>query len=217
MRRIGVIGCYSHDVILLLAKAVSCLGKRVYVTDRNEARVLSACRPVSEEWKSEGYTEYRGIFFSNDACKEAPEEEEDIEFVDFGFFPTEEGCGACRELIVICDMHVHHIRRIREATFPRKKVKLCMLRDVIPGLLHSEKEIAVFLAELEAEKTFYLWPDDRDIKNRYVCELQHEYSLKNASADMREAIFEAVVFLFPEAEERELRRRIRQVERREYR
>lgn len=217
MRKVGVIGCYSHDVILLLAKAVRCLGERVVVTDRNEARVLSACIPFSEDWKAEGYTEYNGVYFSSGPREEETDDEAGVEFVDFGFTPWLPECSQCQELIVICDMHIHHMHRIRDAAFPREKVRLCILRDVVPGLLNREKNVTEFLSGLAAEKQIYLWPDYKDIKNRYVCELQHEYSLKNASTGMREAIFEAICFLFPGTEERELRRRIRQEERREYR
>ena len=216
MRRIGVIGCYSHDVILLLAKAVRYLGERVVVTDRNEARVLSACIPFAEEGKTEEYTEYNGLYFSASVRKRDAEDEQGVEFVDFGFTPQESECSQCGELLVVCDMHWHHMQRIRDAVFPREKVRLCVLRDVVPELLSREKSVVDFLAGLAAEKQIHLLPDDRDVRNRYVCELQHEYSLRNASAGMREAIFEAVCVLFPDAEERELRRKIRQEERREY-
>lgn len=217
MRKIGVIGCYSHDVILLMAKAVRCLGKRVVVTDRNEERVLSACIPLSEGWESEVYTEYNGILFSTAAWKKEAGEEPDVEFVDFGFIPQMSECSLCDELMIICDLHLHHMQQIQKAEFPREKVRLCILRDVITGLLNREKIVAEFLVGLAAEKRMYLLPDDRDIKNRYVCELQHEYSLKNASVEMRETIFEAVSFLFPDAVESTLRRKVRQEERREYR
>ncbi len=217
MRKIGVIGCYSHDVILLLAKAVRCLGERVVVTDRNEFHVLSACIPLSEERETETYTEYNGIYFSTDVWKEETDDAPGVEFVDFGFVSWSPECSLCQDLIVICDMHMHHMQRIRDAVFPREKVRLCMLRDVVPGLLNREKSVTEFIAGLAAEKQIYLLPDDRDIRNRYVCELQYEYSLKNASAGMREAIFEVVCFLFPGTEERELRRKIRLEERREYR
>lgn len=217
MRKIGIIGCYSHDVILLLAKAVRCLGERVVLTDRNEAHVLSTCVPLTDDWKLKPYTEYKGIFFSSDLQGEKTDNESGVEFIDFGFAPTDGECNLCRDLIVICDMHMHHIRRIQNAGFPREKVRVCMLRDVDQRLLNREKGVTDFLTSLAAEKQIYLLPDDRDIRNRYVCELQYEYSLKNASVGMREAVFEAVCFLFPETEEKELRRRIRQVERREYR
>lgn len=217
MRKIGIIGCYSHDMILLLAKAVRCIGERVVVTDRNEAHVLSSCIPLTGDWKSEPYTEYKGIFFSSDLQGEKTDNEEGVEFIDFGFTPTERECNLCRDLIVICDMHMHHMQRIQNAGFPRDKVRLCMLRDVDLGLLNCEKGVTDFLTALAAEKQIFLLPDDRDIRNRYVCELQYEYSLKNASFGMREAVFEAVCFLFPDTEEKELRRRIRRVERREYR
>ena len=217
MRTIGVIGCYSHDVILLLAKAVRCLGERVIVRDRNDARILSACIPLSEENNREGYTEYHGIYFSAGEGKTGTDDGTGVEFVDFGLSPRPQECGLCKELIVICDMHMHHMRWIRDAVFPRENVKLCILRDVVPGLLSREKTVTDFLTGLNAERQIYLLPDDRDIKNRYVCELQHAYSLKNASDGMREAIFETVCLLFPDTEEKELRRKLRQEERREYR
>lgn len=217
MRRIGIIGCCSHDVILLLAKAVRCLGERVILTDRNEARVLSACVPLPEEWETEPYTEYKGMFFSKEPQKKTWRNVPGVEFVDFGFGSQKAEWDLCEDLIVICDMHPHHMKKINDAQFPREKVRLCLLRDVIPELLNREKDVREFLDGLKAELRITLFPDHKDVKNRYVCELHHEYSLKNASAEMREAILQTVCLLFPGTEEKELRRRIRLEERREYR
>lgn len=217
-RRVGFVGCYSHDVILLLAKVLSCMEKRVLLTDRNRCHTLRASIPVPEGINAEkDKVEYDGIFYGEK--ESTPEERErfDAELIDFGMEIDREGALGCTELIVVTDMLLHHLRNLAKAEIPGERVRVCMIRDAIVSSGRKEKAMREFLQSFPNRTELFLPPDVRDMKNRYVCETMYEYSMRRASPEMQDAILQIAAILCPGYGEREIRQKLRTWERRRYR
>lgn len=218
IKRIGFIGCYSHDVILMLARALCCMGKTVLLRDSNLQHTLHASVPVPEEIRGKGgVLEYDGFLFTEQRIGTADSEECDIELVDFGMDGETDEFERCSELVVITDMLPHHVCRLEKVQVPKELVTICIVRDSFEAGYNKEQEIGCFLHSFSNKQIFYLPTDVRDIKNRYVCETLHEYNINKASSEMRDMIYRLVGMFCPEYSEKEIRRNIKQRERGHYR
>lgn len=217
-RRVGFIGCYSHDVILLLAKALNCMEKKVLLVDRNRRHTLQASIPIPEGVDmAKDKIEYDGIFFGEAESTMEEREKYDVEIIDFGMELKRDDALGCTELIIVSDMLLHHIRYLTNVDVPRERVRVCIIRDTIGSAERKEKAIKEFLQMFSNRKEFFLSPDYRDMKNRYVCETMYEYSIRRASSEMKEVILQIAAFFCPGYEEKEIRQKIRLCEKRRYR
>lgn len=217
-RKIGFIGCYSHDVILMLTKALGSMGKRVLLRDCNSQHTLQVSVPMPEGVnKGETLFEYDGFLFTERSDDCGIPEECEIEIIDFGMGGEKEAVTGCSDLIVISDMLLHHIRRLQTTIIPREVVRACIMRDAYETVCSREPEVQSFLSSFQNKNIFFLPSDFRDVKNRYVCESLHEYNISKASAEMREVMYRLVGIFCPGYSEKEIRRRIRAGERRQYR
>lgn len=217
-RRVGFVGCYSHDVILLLAKVLSCMEKRVLLTDRNKRHTLRASVPVPEGVCAEyEKVEYDGIFYSEQESRQEERERYDIEFIDFGMELSRKEALQCTEIIVVTDVLLHHIRSLAKEKFPKERVRVCVIRDVVDTSYQRSRELRDFLQTFPNRIEFFLPPDYRDTKNRYVCEVMYEYNIKRASPEMREMVLRMAGIFCPAYSEREIWQKVRTQERRRYR
>lgn len=213
--RIGFVGGYSHDVILLLAKVLTFVGKKVLLEDRNAVHTLAASIPVPEELSGEKTTvEYDGIYFTREEgrCDVAF----DICLTDFGWTGGREEMAGCTRLILVTDMMRHHLKRLQKLSISFEGVRECIIRDAVGGTRFGEDEVKTFLAVFPKRTEIYLQPDVRDIRNRFVCESVGEYSLKRASPEMRETIVSIACELCPELTKKEIQHMVRRGERRQY-
>lgn len=217
-RRVGFVGCYSHDVILLLAKVLTCMGRKVLLVDRNKRHTLRASIPIPEGISTgKEKIEYDGMFYTEKESNEAERENCDIELIDFGMEIKRDAAFRCTELIVVTDLLLHHIHALSEEPIPKERVRACVIRDVMHGFYKKEAVIKAFMQSFPNRAEFFLPPDIRDMRNRYVCEMMQEYSLKRASPEMREAVLQIAGTLCPGYSEKEIRQRVRLRERRQYR
>ncbi|MBP3616468.1 MAG: hypothetical protein J6J38_00345 [Lachnospiraceae bacterium] len=217
-RRVGFVGCYSHDVILLLAKVLSCVGKKVLLVDKSKRHTLRASVPVPEGIDAEKVkVEYDGIFYGETESTMEERALYDVEIIDFGMEFKKENAMGCTELIVVTDMLLHHIHTLIKTEIPGERVRACIIRDTMESPGKREKAVGDFLKAFPNRKEFFLPPDFKDMKNRYVCETMNEYSMKRASSELQEAILQVAAMLCPGYEEKEIRQMIRNRERRKYR
>lgn len=217
-RRIGFVGCYSHDVILMVAKVLGCLSKKVLIRDQNRQHTLLASIPVPEGLSiTTTKVEYDGFFFTGQEEVLDDSEDFDIEIVDFGMDINVNDSNNCSELFLITDMLLHHIRRLEKTGLINEKVSICILRDAFEDTCKKEKEVKIFLQSFPNGAEYFLPPDYRDARNRYVCETLHEYSICRASPEMQDIIYGIASKLYPEYSEKEIKRRVKQQERRRYR
>lgn len=217
-RRIGFIGCYSHDVILMLTRAMASMGKKVLLRDCNRHHTLRASLPIPEDMETKlTVLEYDGFWFTEKGTDSAVTEAFDFELVDLGMEGAQADIVSCGELIVITDILLHHIRRLERIQIPKEKVKICVMRDSYEEVCKNEQEIQNFLRSFPDKKVFYLPTDVRDVKNRYVCETLHEYNIGKASYEMQDMIYRLAKGFCPEFSEKEIRRCIKHRERRRYR
>ncbi|MBR2408245.1 MAG: hypothetical protein IKB07_04740 [Lachnospiraceae bacterium] len=214
-KKIGFVGCYSHDIILMLAKGIRCLGKRVLITDRNIKRTLAASVPIPEGLSAKEDTiEYDGVFFSEQRESEKERDSYDVEIIDYGLQVEREEIGEEIELFLITDMLLHHVRYFTEQNLPEHQVRVCILRDASEQICRKEKYIKDFLQAFPNRIEFFLPPDVRDVTNRYVCEAIHEYWIRRASPEMQDMVYKLMSLICPDYTEREIRRCVRTQERR---
>lgn len=210
---IGFVGCYSHDVILMLAKVLSSAEKEVLLCDRNLRHTLGASVPVPGGISvGEEIAAYDGLYFTQQKINEEMQQEYDILLADFGM---QEFCGeteCCTEIFLITDALLHHIRQLNGLELQRELVQEVLIRDMPGGLYAKEKELQELLNRFPNREELFLAPDKRDIENRCVCETLHEYHVKNASPELQEFIYRTAGRLCPEISKREFRRRIRRQE-----
>ena len=217
-KRVGFVGCYSHDVILMLTKVLGCMGKRVLLRDRNKLHTLQASVPIPEgTCAGTSILEYDGFLFTEQKTDRQDTEEYEVEIVDFGMDVSPQEAELCQNFIVVTDMLLHHVRRLSDTWFPRERVLACIMRDSFAAICRGEQEVMMFMQSFPEKTVYFLPPDYRDVKNRYVCETQHEYSVTKASPEMQDLICRVVELVYPDYTEKEVRRAIRRKERRNYR
>lgn len=210
---IGIVGCYSHDVILMLAKISSGMGRKVLLLDHNIHHTLEASIPVPGTISvREKIAEYDGLFFSECELSGDMLTAYDLIFIDFGMYDTHGDLVYCTQIFMITDMLPHHIQRLSKLELNKSFVKKILIRDAIFGSLSGEKEIREFFQRFPNRKEFFLPPDKRDVRNRCVCETLHEYNVKNASPEMKEFVYETVRELCKEIPEKEFWRRLKRQE-----
>ncbi len=216
-QRIGFVGCYSHDIILMLTRALGYMGKKVLLRDRNEQHTLSVSVPIPEGMSAaRTVLEYDGFLFTEQEVCENQEEFE-IEMIDFGMEGAAKEIEHCSHLILTTDMLPHHVRRIRKIMIPREKVIACIIRDSVENLWKGEQEGRDFLRLFPNKIEYFLPPDYRDVRNRYVCETLHEYNINKASPEMQGVLYRLVGMICSDCTEKEIRRNIKHRERRRYR
>ncbi len=210
---IGFVGCYSHDVILMLAKVLSSAEKEVLLCDRNLRHTLGASVPVPGGISvKEEIAAYDGLYFTQQKINEEMLREYDILLADFGMQEPFREAECCTEIFLVTDALLHHIRQLSGLELQTELVREVLIRDIPGGMYAKEKELREFLNKFPNRKERFLVPDKRDIENRCVCETLHEYHVKNASPELQEFIYQTAGRLCPEVAEKELRRRVRRQE-----
>lgn len=216
-KRIGFVGCYSHDIILMLAKVFMCMEKKVLVRDCNKRHILRASVPIPDSISLETEeAEYDGVYFTEQKPVEVSERYA-FELIDFGMDADESATRYCTDWIVITDMLLHHIRQLEESPLSREQTRVCVIRDAFEDICKKEPEVRHLLGNFPNRREFFLAPDFRDVRNRYVCETSHEYNVSRASPEMRDMIFCVAGMLCTDFSEKDIRRRVKRSERRRYR
>lgn len=216
-RRIGFAGCYSHDIILMLAKVFCCMEKKVLIRDCNRHHILRASIPIPDSISTKTEeAEYDGLFFTEHMSEDITGNYE-IELIDFGMEAGNGEEATCTDWIVVTDMLLHHIKRLEEAEVPKDKVRVCVVRDAFEEICRKEPAVRRYLDSVPDAAKFFISPDFRDVRNRYVCETTHVYSISRASPEMQDMIYEIAGMFCTAFSEKEIRRRVKRAERRQYR
>jgi len=216
-RKIGFVGCYSHDVILMLAIVLCYMKKKVLIRDRNRQQTLQASIPIPDGLcAAKTIVEYNGFFFTGQESDVEEKEKFDIEIIDYGMDVKADEVKSCSELILVTDMLLHHIRRLKEAEFSKEAVSVCIMRDAFEDTCRGEREVMKFLQSFPNRHEYFLPPDFRDVRNRYVCETSHEYNVHRSSPEMQEMLYHLASKFCTEKSEKEIRRCVKQQKRRQY-
>ena len=215
-KRIGFVGCYSHDVILMLAKVFTCMGKKVLIRDCNKRHILRSAVPTPDGICLEHEeTEYDGVFFTEQKIEDATDRYA-FELIGFGLNTDQKAVQYCTDWVVITDMLLHHIRQLQESVFSRERTRVCVIRDAFEDICEKEPEVRRLSETLPNHRDYFLPPDFRDVRNRYVCETSHEYNVSRASPEMQDMIYSIVGMFCGDCGEREIRRQVKRSERRRY-
>lgn len=213
---IGFVGCYSHDLILLLAKALFCVGKKVLVEDRNVNHTLSASVPVPLGLSSaKEIISYDGISFTETEVSDNQRKAYHFVLIDFGMAVHWE-ISKCNNIYLISDRLPHHLRKLKELNIPQHLVGGILIRDAVETGNDNDPDLCELMAKYSNLSTVFLKPDVRDIRNRVVCETLCDYRIKNASEQMQELVGRFTLKICGEIDEKELWKRIRRQERRSW-
>ncbi|MBQ8846365.1 MAG: hypothetical protein IJ006_04405 [Lachnospiraceae bacterium] len=216
-KRIGFVGCYSHDIILMLAKIWGCMEKKVLVRDCNKRHILRASVPIPDTISLETEeAEYDGVYFTELQPGKVTDRYA-FELIDFGMDADEKATKYCTDWVVITDMLLHHIRQLEECGFSRERTRVCIIRDAFEDICKKDPEVRQLLGAFPDRKEFLLPPNFRDVRNRYVCETSHEYNVSRASPEMQDMIYCIAGMFCTDCSEKDIRRRMKRSERRRYR
>ncbi len=211
---VGFVGCYSHDVILILAKVASAMKHRILLLDYNSKHTLGASIPIPAGISArEKIVEYDGFFFSEQELDAEMLADYDLILMDFGMYNLHEDLMFCTQIVLVTDMLLHHIRQLAGLSFGKELVKKVLVRDAVGGVKAEEPELQKLLCSFPNRQEFFIPPDRRDVKNRYVCETMHEYQVKNASPELREFVYDTVREWCFEGSGKAFRRKLWQKER----
>jgi len=214
---VGFIGCYSHDVILMLAKVACAMERRVLLLDHNVRHTLGTSVPIPTGVSArEKVVEYDGFFFSEQDLDDRLLEDYDLILMDFGMHNLHKDLFFCTQLVLVTDMLMHHTRQLQRLSYNRELVKRVLIRDAVTNLKEAAPELQSFLKEFPNRKECILLPDRRDIKNRYVCETMHVYQVKQASPELREFVYDTVRDWCEDISEKEFWKKLKRQERRGY-
>lgn len=215
-KKVGFVGCYSHDLILLLAGVLACFEKRVLLIDRNVNHTLAASFPVPEGLSvTREVVEYDRFLYTAGKAEEKTRPEADVVLWDFGM-ATHWEIASCDLLFLVSDVLPHHIHRLTDLHIHSDKVCNVILREVFSKEILREKEIAEFLSQYERRMPILLYPDERDLRARMVCETRNDFRVENASEQVREAVFRMFHELFPQVSQKDFWKIVKRKERRWY-
>ena len=197
---VGFVGYECEDIAVYLAKIIWACGKKVAIIDRTEQEMLLEVLGVRrEEAGNSREMEFSGIWITNSGvCYE----EYDKVFLLFGYRLLHPKLYECEKLVMITDGIPAHASLLRNiGCWDRKQYLL--IRNLVP-MKHTEKYLAM-LADNEENYCEVLY-EEQDIRMRYNLSSFAECSIKRLSTGMKKALMILVRFLFPECQEKQIKK-----------
>jgi len=166
---IGWVGIEKYDIILYLAKLLTCLNKKVLLIDRSENEALSYCIPTPAMLnpKTSKIT-FRNIDFIKDRnVSDFVHDDYDYILIDFGFKTAHADIYKCSKIIIVTDKQQHNINKIKTLKFNTEDVLLILkvqgnrseldiLQESISDTLPIKDQIVIEFDEIDKEKMITL-------------------------------------------------------------
>lgn len=210
---IGFVGECCYDIMLLLAKTMSCFNEKVLLVDRNVYHTLSVSVPIPEGISpGKQIVSYDDLFYTEAELKEEFLNRYDYILIDFGMV-LHRDIEKCSVLFMISGSMPHQIRQAKELCIPKNRVRGVVIRDLLRMSQKEGKELKEFVSGFQDSRLFFMKQDHLDRENCLVYETAYEYRLSNASEQMQEVIFGLYCTITFEKNEKEFWRTIKKRER----
>ena len=191
---VGFVGYECEDIVLYLAKVLSCLGKKVAIVDRTEQEMLLEMLeiPRGKEGREGNCFE---LCITNQGVRD---EEFDMVFYLFGYRLVHPKLYECGMLIMITDGVPAHAALLRKiGSWSRRQYLL--IRNLVP-MKHTEHYLALLA---DNEKNYFEIPyEETDIQIRYSLGSHEELGIKNLSHGMKKAVLVLARFIMPGYQDR---------------
>ncbi len=200
---VGFAGYECEDVLLYLAFCLMKSGKKVAIEDRTEHKILLGIMEAKDnvlktgEWEE---TIYRGIVLTDAAVRK---EAYDVVFLDFGYRVLHPRLYECGHLILATDgLPVHAALLSKIGQWERRQYLL--IRNFWESV-HTQQYLEL-LTEQKTEKTICIPWEEKDEKIREHLGETGDIPIGRLSAQMKEAVRQLILFLFPDIPENQTAR-----------
>ncbi|NLN65540.1 MAG: hypothetical protein GX144_09075 [Clostridiaceae bacterium] len=200
--RLGFIGFCKTDIILYMARILTCLGENVAVIDCSGQHELKLSVPDAID--TEDRLDYRGVdFYSNSKginTAELPVKNYTILLVDYGVnLHALEKEAELEALFVVTDMHRHHVVPLSivlsRLQFTPDAIRI--IRDIVPGKIRPRYIDSLLqtgqFTNLLAKYELYL--HEKDYYQRLLSQYDDIFHFAKISEAFRSMLFECVTEL----------------------
>lgn len=205
VRVVGFVGYECEDIAVYLAKIMSSMGKKIAIIDRTEQEMLMEVLGFKEggdEGIREG--EFEGIWITDQSVNM---QEYEMVFFLFGYRLIHPKLYECDSLIMVTDGVPAHASLLRKIGNWERKQYLLM-RNLVP-MRHTQW----YLSQLADNKEAFceIPYDEKDIRMRCSLGAYTGCLVRNVSEGMKKALLEVCLFLYPEYQEKTLRKIIKKI------
>ena len=176
---IGWVGIEKYDIILYLAKLLTCLNKKVLLIDRSENSALTYCIPIPAIMNAtSNKVNFRNIDFIKERNVSDFINDYDYILIDFGFKTTHADIYKCDKIIIVTDKQQHNIDTMY--TLKSKSEVLLVLKAEgnkreIDALQESIRE------QLQIEDIVVMGFDEIDKEKMIMLQYNSEIKMKRLS------------------------------------
>ena len=187
MKKIGVIGTDSTDIVVYLARMINATGKKVGIVDCSVHKSLMRTVALPEELvKGNGY--YKEILIlSGEADNEADLNAQDIVLYYFESNISHAHIAQCTELVFVSDMVLSHAQLLKEL-FVGDVPKVMLIHNAVSVKYSENYLITQTGQEFQKEDIFVIPYEERDVRSKcYLC-VDKMHKLTKLSSGMKSVI-----------------------------
>ena len=199
---IGFVGYESEDIVLYIAKILYTLEQKVAIVDRTEQEMLLEFLEVGAEREGE----YEGIWITSQGVEK---ERYDVVFFLFGYRLIHPKLYECESLVMVTDgvpAHASLLRKIGQW----ERIQCLIMRNLV-AMKHGEEYLMMLSGQTKEQACFYLPYEEQDICIRYCLGSNTSISIRKLSKEMKQLIVSVFLWICPEYEERELKKKMRKL------
>lgn len=198
---IGFVGYESEDIVLYIAKILYAFEKRVAIVDRTEQEMILELLEVGEEREGE----YEGIWITSQGVEK---ERYDIVFFLFGYRLMHPKLYECENLVMVTDgvpAHASLLRKIGQW----ERITCLVMRNLV-AMKYGEQYLKMLTGQTEIS-CFSIPYVEQDIRIRCCLGTDTEVCIRKLSKEMKQTLIQLFLWLFPQYQERELKKKIRKL------
>lgn len=200
MRQIGFVGIDSTDIVIYLARLLSCNEKKVAIVDYTKRHQLIQTANVPDVLFGSGSYFKDVLVVAADAMTDDKEVRScEYIFHYFGAVMSHPQIANCTELFFVTDMALSNATMFKGVTCSEDTKKRCIVRNVIDVKYKIKFLIDAMEQDFNAKEVIQIPYNENDYRNRcYLCiDTKHKLKLK----EMSETMAFVVTSIFREWEE----------------
>lgn len=210
---IGFIGVDCYDYILYLTRILTILGCKVLLIDYSCTQSLTYCIPHPKDMDSyKEIVEYKGFDFTRRIFSLEWEGEYDFIFIFYGLYDLK-NYSMCNFYILLSDGQRHHLDRIKVLKVEDEKVLQILLKDTEDVI--NKQYVLSLMGKNSFPSVYLLNQRIQEYKNKCMLQSQQFPSLKGMGEEVLQYLFITVKILRPSTKEKEFKKVIRTMKRRQ--